>query len=102
METTCSHLICKKEIREKVPYFLEILVIEQIRSKFQQSGFYEQLQGRFHQPADEKYKDINDGTLYKNYFVNGGPLSCPENISFVFKIYHSSCFDFITQMFIIF
>lgn len=71
METTCSHLICKKEFREKVPYFLEIPVIEQIRSKFQQSGFYEQLQGRFHQPADEKYKDIYDGTLYKNHFVNG-------------------------------
>lgn len=92
METTCSHLICKKEFREKVPYFLEIPVIEQIRSKFQQSGFYEQLQGRFHQPADEKYKDIYDGTLYKNYFVNGGPLSCPENISFVFNTDGASVF----------
>lgn len=63
METTCSHSICKKEFKEKVPYFLEIPVIEQVRSKFQQSGFYEQLQGRFHQSADDKYRDIYDGTI---------------------------------------
>lgn len=71
---------------------MEIPVIEQIRSKFQQSGFYEQLQGKFHQPADEKYKDIYDGTLYKNHFVNGGPIGCPENISFVFNTDVASVF----------
>lgn len=92
LEKNCTYASCQKEFKEKLPYFLEIPVIEQIKSKFLQSGFYNMLQGRFNRTTVNKYEDIYDGKLYKKYFSKNGPLSFPENISFVFNTDGASVF----------
>lgn len=55
----------------------------QLKNLFAQNNFYDNLQGRFKKHFDNSYEDITDGTLYRNLFNNNGPLSSPDNLSFV-------------------
>ena len=48
-----------------------------------QNGFYNNLQGRFKISFNDTYEDITDGTLYRKLYNNDGPLSSPNNLSFV-------------------
>lgn len=50
------------------------------------------LQGIFNRTTENKYENIYDGKLYKKYFSKNGPLSFPENISFVFNTNGASVF----------
>lgn len=81
----CPYNFCKKSFRGiQLPYFLEIPVIEQVKSFFSQAGFFSSLQGRFKRKRNQMtYEDIYDGEIYRNLFDNNGPLSKHENISFV-------------------
>ena len=86
-ELKCPYSGCEKELNDnEVMYFLEMLVESQLKILYAQTGFYEKLQHRFRrQSRDGIYEDVYDGSLYKSYWENDGPLSKPENISFTFN-----------------
>lgn len=86
-ELKCPYNGCEKQLNEnEVMYFLEMPVESQLRNLYAQTGFYEKLQHRFQrQSKDGIYEDVYDGSLYKSYCENDGPLSKPENISFTFN-----------------
>lgn len=81
----CTIKKCSKSFRgTDLPYFLQIPIIEQVQTFFAQTGFYESLQGRFMTGRNNNtIADIYDGELYKTLVQNNGPLSQPENLSFV-------------------
>jgi len=81
----CENSHCNKQLDDNHPYFLEVPLIDQIRSKFCQSGFFDNLKSRFSRRLGEVYEDIYDGSIYQKLFVNDGPLSQQENISFIFN-----------------
>lgn len=77
--TVCESVMNKANKR----YFLEMPIENQLKNLFAQNNFYDNLQGRFKKHFDNSYEDITDGTLYRNLFNNNGPLSSPDNLSFV-------------------
>ena len=80
----CTNTYCRKDITKDKCYFLEIPLVNQIQSFFIEDGVYNKLQERFEYfKVDGVYRDIYDGSLYRSYFNNSGPLSYPENVSFV-------------------
>ena len=81
----CSNVNCGQSVTDK-GYFIEIPITEQIKNLFSQDGFHTNLQGRFKRQKNcTEYRDIYDGVLYKSHFDNDGPLSSPDNLSFVFN-----------------
>lgn len=84
--TNCDNPACKHSRLTKAsnPYFIQTSIIKQLQTFFSQDGFYESLQHRFISNShDGTLKDITDGLLYQNLSKNNGPLSKPENISFL-------------------
>lgn len=81
-----------KRIQRKIAIFFGNSRYRTKKSKFLQSGFYNMLQGIFNRTTENKYENIYDGKLYKKYFSKNGPLSFPENISFVFNTNGASVF----------
>lgn len=92
----CKSAVEKKEVKQcrnqkcltdfsdrELPYFLHVPVINQIRSFFSHAGFYMSLQGRFTKQRIGQLKDVYDGYLYQNMCKDNGPLSKPENVSFL-------------------
>jgi len=79
----CPNDACNKRLFNK-EYFLEVPLINQLRTFFSQPGFYNNLKGRF---TDTKgcYEDIYDIKLYQELFRNERPLSNSDNISFCFN-----------------
>ena len=83
LETHCKQDHCQHSFKDThLPYFLEIPVAEQLRNLFAQKGFFQSIQGRFKRNSDS-CSDVYDGSLYKALFENNGPLSKPENVSFI-------------------
>ena len=81
----CTNEYCGKNIttNEKC-YFLEMPLVNQIQSFFMEDGIHGKLQERFEYfNTSGVYRDVYDGSLYRSYFNNSGPLSCPDNISFI-------------------
>lgn len=73
-----------KDIAKDKCYFLEIPLVNQIQSFFMEDGVYTKLQERFEYfKVNRVYRDIYDGNLYRSYSNESGPLSCPDNVSFV-------------------
>ncbi|KAK3107448.1 hypothetical protein FSP39_014874 [Pinctada imbricata] len=80
----CPNPQCRRQLRNDCKeYFLEISVVDQLRTLFSKKNFVENLQWRFNRPANNLYEDIYDGELYKQMFANGGVLSNENNVSFV-------------------
>lgn len=84
----CPNLHCLKDLTAKggTCYFIEIPIINQLQTMFSRSGFYNDLQHRFHRKkqALENIEDIYDGGLYRS-LVSKGILSSGNNISFIFN-----------------
>lgn len=79
----CPNKYCEKALPTNMNYFLEVPIINQIQNLFSQEGFHSKLQERFHYfKSTGVYRDIYDGSIYRSYFNNSGPLSSPNNISF--------------------
>lgn len=85
-------------VQEKIVQFVRIIWInqtndtslnvnwKQLKNLLAQNGFYNNLQGRFKISFNDTYEDITDGTLYRKLYNNDGPLSSPNNLSFVLNI----------------
>ena len=86
----CPYEKCKRTIKNKTDYFLEMPVKSQLQKLFAQKEMYVHLQGRF-DDLQECYSDIYSGKLYKSYF-DEGLLNCPNNISFTFNTDGASVF----------
>ena len=83
---TCPFLNCGKRLSEdSKEYFLEMPVKSQLASLFSQEGFYSSMEANFHRKRMPDLNDIYQGTLYRKYVENSGPLSSPDNISFTFN-----------------
>ena len=84
----CLNSHCLKDLTAKggTCYFIEIPIIYQLQTMFSRSGFYNELQHRFHRKkqALENIEDIYDGRLYRS-LVKKGVLSSGDNISFIFN-----------------
>ena len=79
----CQNENCQHSFESiTVPYFIEVPILDQLKSLFSQKGFFNSLQGRFCFNESQN-SDVYDGRVYKNMFENNGPLSVPENISFI-------------------
>ena len=83
---SCANPVCLKEFSSKQSkaYFIEIPIVEQLRTLFSRSWFYNDIQHRFKRKKKNanNVEDIYDGALYKSLF-NKGILSSPDNISFI-------------------
>ena len=83
---TCSNPACLKELssRQSKAYFIEIPVIQQLRTFFSRDGFYNSIQYRFQRKKKHQnnLEDICDGALYQE-LSEKGILSSPDNISFL-------------------
>ncbi|XP_053383782.1 uncharacterized protein LOC123540388 [Mercenaria mercenaria] len=87
----CPYTSCRKSLPQKLEYFLEMPVKNQLKRLLLQKDFYSNLQCRFSSDHNN-YTDIYSGKLYKTYFDYGGPLSNPDNISFTFNTDGASVF----------
>ncbi|CAC5384005.1 unnamed protein product [Mytilus coruscus] len=71
------------EAIEMLLTLIEVPIINQIQNLFSQEEFHSELQERLHYfKSTGVYRDIYDGSIYRSYFNNSGPLSSPNNISF--------------------
>ncbi|VDI18924.1 Hypothetical predicted protein [Mytilus galloprovincialis] len=79
----CPNKHCGKDLPTNMNYFLEVPILNQIQNLFSQEGFHSKLQERFpYFQSTGVYRDIYDGSIYRSFYNNSGPLSSPNNISF--------------------
>lgn len=84
--TVCPNGGCLHDLtaRKSVAYFVEIPILEQLRTFFTRPTFYEDLQYRFKRKkkVEDNIEDIYDGNLYKDP-SGKGILNAADNISFL-------------------
>ena len=84
--TVCPNRGCLHDLTKKnsVAYFVEIPIIQQLKTFFARPTFYEDLQYRFKRKKKVKdnIEDVYDGKLYKELSAKG-VLSSGDNISFL-------------------
>ena len=84
--TVCPNGRCLHDLTAKnsVAYFVEIPILEQLRTFFRRSMLYEDLQYRFKRKkkVEDNIGDIYDGNLYKE-LSGKGILNAADNISFL-------------------
>ena len=82
--TVCPNGSCLHDLTAKnsVAYFVEIPILEQLRTFFTRPTFYEDLQYRFKRKkkVEDNIEDIYDGNLYKQ-LAGKGILNAANNIS---------------------
>lgn len=68
-----------------IKYFIELPLLGQLQAMFSRPGFFQLLQFRFNRVKlnPHNIEDIYDGEIYKSQFENGGFLSSPNNLSFM-------------------
>lgn len=91
--STCMGILSSKNSRcTRCPestspsYFLEIPILDQLRTLFKRRGFYNSLNYRFTREklVQDNFEDIYDGEVYKTFFDNGF-LAEQSNISFTWN-----------------
>ncbi|KAJ1531388.1 hypothetical protein ONE63_000069 [Megalurothrips usitatus] len=96
-ESVCDK--CKKSGNPS--FFIELPLLNQLQHLFRRRHFYEDLQYRFKEDRKrhrDNIEDIYDGQVYKGFMDNGGFLSDPKNISFMWysdgiQVFKSSSFS---------
>ena len=82
---TCPNRLCLQDLTvpEKISFFIEISIEDQIRSLFAKTGIWNLLNHRFSRVKKGKnnIEDIYDGKQYRRFFKNGGILDDQRNIS---------------------
>ena len=82
----CPFASCGKRLTDdNNEYFLEMPINNQLACLFSQEGFYSSVEANFHKKQLSNFNDIYQGSLYRKYVENSGPLSSPDNISFTFN-----------------
>lgn len=66
-------------------YFITISPVDQLKFFFHRPGFFSKLSHKFSYQNEEVeiYRDIYDGSIYKNLSTNGNILSDKQNVSFM-------------------
>ena len=81
----CPNGGCLHDLTQKnsIAYFVEIPILQQLKTFFKRPMFYEELQYRFKRKKNvrDNVEDIYDGKLYKELSAKG-VLSSGDNISF--------------------
>ena len=84
--TVCPNGGCLKDLTKKhsLAYFVEIPIVQQLKTFFSRPTFHDDLQYRFKRKKKcrDNIEDVYDGKLYKELSANG-LLSCKDNISFL-------------------
>ena len=82
----CPNVMCNQELTDnKKSFFIEIPIVDQLKTLFSRKGFYNDLQHRFNRKNAEKLSDVYDGTTYRKLMKPKKFLSFPGNISFTWN-----------------
>ena len=87
-EKCCPNSFCGKDFTASgsLTFFVELLIVQQIKKFFAKTGFYNDIQHRHDRDSKcERICDIYDGELYKNLTRHPNVLSHPQNISFTWN-----------------
>lgn len=90
----CPNEQCKKNISsESVSHFIELPIVEQVKSFFSRPSFLNDIKHRFsrEKKSPKSIEDIYDGQVYKSLSVNG-PLNSPYNLSLLWNTDGIPCF----------
>lgn len=84
----CPNTMCKQQLTQQdIPFFLELSIIDQLKSLFSRKGFYNDLGHRFNRKkhGSNNIEDIYDGHQYKKFMQTGQFLATQNNISFLWN-----------------
>ena len=80
----CPNVLCQSEVSEQNRcFFIQLSIIDQLKTMFSRKGFYNDLLHRFSRKKKNKdnIEDIYDGANYQQHMKDGEFLSKKENIS---------------------
>ena len=84
--TECPNIACKAKIdQQRMPFFIESSIIDQIKALFSCKGFYSDLAHCFCRHQGNNIEDTYDGTKYKQNMERGNFLANRNNISFTWN-----------------
>lgn len=84
----CPNTTCNQQLSQQdKPFFLELSIIDQLKSLFSHKGFYNDLGHRFNRRKHDSnnIEDIYDGHRYKTWMQPGQFLATQNNISFLWN-----------------
>ena len=82
--TSCHNAACNQDFSsQNKHFFLELTVIDQLKSLFKHEGFYNDLQHHFNhtKPDENNFEDIYNGLMYQKHSKKGSFLANKNNKS---------------------